>query len=103
MREMFPSNESAVRIASLFPNNKRAYEQIKLKHQESHRQAFIKLNKNAPYGQGAGQMNKPLKKKKSISPITVCLPGAGATRDLIDAGRCGETLRREESDNFMFR
>lgn len=76
----------------------------KLKHQESHRQAFIKLNKNAPYGQGAGQMNKPLKKKnQSLQLLSVCLPGAGATRDLIDAGRCGETLRREESDNFMFR
>lgn len=40
----------------------------------THTQAFIKLNKNAPYGQGAGQMNKPLKgKKKKINLSNYCL------------------------------
>lgn len=32
-------------------------------------------------------------KKKSISPITVCLPAAGAVLHLIDAGRWGEPQR----------
>lgn len=75
MRETSSSNYSPVRRA--FPNNKTAYKQ-------SHAQAFVKLNKNAPYA--AGQMNK-LWKKKSISPITVCVPAAGAVLHLIDAAR----------------
>lgn len=45
-------------------SGKTAYEQKEAEEQEEAPQTFIKLNKNAPYGQGAGQMNKPLKKKK---------------------------------------
>lgn len=56
MRETSSSNYSPVRRAQSFPNNKTAYEQIKLEDQQSHAQAFVKLNKNAPYA--AGQMNK---------------------------------------------
>lgn len=84
MRETSSSNYSPVRRAQSFPNNKTAYEQIKLEDQQSHAEAFVKLNKNAPYA--AGQMNK-LWAKKSICPITVCLPAAGVVLHLIDAGR----------------
>lgn len=100
MRETSSSNYSPVRRAQSFPNNKTAYEQIKLEDQQSHAQAFVKLNKNAPYA--AGQMNKLWKKKINLS--NYCLSPccrSGATPDR--RGQMRRTAEGEESDNFMFR
>lgn len=71
MCETSSSNCSPVRRAQSFPNNKTAYEQIKLGDQQSHAQAFVKLNKNAPYA--AGQMNKLWEKNQSLQLLSVSL------------------------------